>query len=927
MAENIGIHIKIDGDGSNAGKAISGIDKQLSTLGTNAVKFQQNLDNISRNSAIAFAGLSAATGGFLKTAGNFEQWTIAFEVMLGDAEKAKTLMSDLADFAKTTPFQLTEVTSLTKQLLAYNIAQEDVLDTMTALGDIAAGVGKEKLPFLTLAYGQVAAKGRLYAQEIRQFTEAGVPLIATLADQFNVTENQMFKLVERGKVGFSDVQKAIFSLSGEGGKFFNLMARQSGTFLGLISNIQDSITITSKTIGDAILPKAKEFAKGFLDMLEKINYADPKTIALIAEGIVKVTLALGGLAIATKSMSLAIAAFEGLAKLRLLALALTPSLPLIIGVGTALFVAGVAIKDFIEANGGLIKSFEKLKYWAGLVGITLEQQLTQGFEKGVLAVTNLYLKLKAGAYNIADLFIALWGSIKKVFLDKIIERFKLVGEIIKNLFNHDFSGLKDAVKNYYDAADNAKNASKIIEEEFTKAFSSAGKRSDEMRDKITQNNNEYLEKVRASNAKIEEYQKKAAESAIELQKENSKIEEKIDKDRIENLKNSYEEIFKLGGSFVKDFEGSLSSVVEDFFTNPASGLGKAFQGFLKDEKNPLAKKVREYFGSTSTFIAGGVGQVIASGIGSIIGMFFDGGKGRSIKEIVESSMAEMVRNVNRTLDDIQGQRTTFEKQIDILEALKKTQGGEGVVGSQYLANLGLQAGTTIDEGLVQILSRIKGTNSEELSVLQGQVDETQNIINAIQEAYNLLKSNTKLRYGNGDTKEQARFDQRLKDILDIVPKDIAIKISEGRGFNFIEKTLEEFQNILSDQLSNISSQSEFTLSELLDNIQLEQQIADLLGTAPQFATGALNIPRDMLSVVHQGEMIIPSEFASALRAGQLSLSGGGTQNKGSSMMVTNNITIQGGEKSAMQLYQELQPYINGDSIRNDQGSFSGVFRG
>lgn len=138
------------------------------------------------------AGATAAAAGIvmlgksaLEAAGDFEQTKISFEVMLGSAEKATKLLKELQEFAKATPFNLVELQEATKRLLAYGVEGDKMIETLRMLGDITAGVGKEKLPQLILAFGQVKAQTKLTGMELRQFSEAGVPLLQALTDQAN----------------------------------------------------------------------------------------------------------------------------------------------------------------------------------------------------------------------------------------------------------------------------------------------------------------------------------------------------------------------------------------------------------------------------------------------------------------------------------------------------------------------------------------------------------------------------------------------------------------------------------------------------------------------------------------------------------------------------------------------------------------------
>ena len=195
----------------------------------------------------------------LSAASNAESVRIAFETMLGSKEKAQALQAQIVELASATPFELTELTDYTKQLLAMGVSQETVIDDLKSLGNIAAGVGKDKLPQLTFAFGQVRAAGRLTGEELNQFTEAGVPLLETLAKQAGTTASAMKKAISDGKVNFEQVRSALASLSGEGGKFFNLMERQSKTLDGQLSNLSDSFGQLQVSIGERLTPIAKSF--------------------------------------------------------------------------------------------------------------------------------------------------------------------------------------------------------------------------------------------------------------------------------------------------------------------------------------------------------------------------------------------------------------------------------------------------------------------------------------------------------------------------------------------------------------------------------------------------------------------------------------------------------------------------------------------
>lgn len=182
--------------------------------------------------------------------GEFQQLEIAFKTMLGSAGQADVLMTQLVKTAATTPFGLKDIGQAAKQLLAYGVAANDVNSTLIRLGDIAAGLS---IPINDLAYlyGTTMVQGRLYTADLNQFLGRGIPLMEELAKQFGVAENQVKQLVEDGKVGFPEVQKAIENLTNEGSKFGGLMEAQSKTITGQISNIEDAIDSMFNTIGQS----------------------------------------------------------------------------------------------------------------------------------------------------------------------------------------------------------------------------------------------------------------------------------------------------------------------------------------------------------------------------------------------------------------------------------------------------------------------------------------------------------------------------------------------------------------------------------------------------------------------------------------------------------------------------------------------------
>lgn len=205
--------------------------------------------------------------------GQFQQLNVAFETMLGNKAKADELMAQVVDFAAKTPFQLTDVASGTKQLLAYRIEQEKILPTLKALGDISAGLSVP-IGRLILNYGQVKTATRLTGRELRDFNMAGVPLVAELSKNLNKSETAIQEMVSAGKIGFKEVEEAFRTMTSEGGRFADLMDKQSGTITGKISNLQDAIDEMFNDIGKAnegIINSAIDGAGYLVENYEKVG--------------------------------------------------------------------------------------------------------------------------------------------------------------------------------------------------------------------------------------------------------------------------------------------------------------------------------------------------------------------------------------------------------------------------------------------------------------------------------------------------------------------------------------------------------------------------------------------------------------------------------------------------------------------------------
>lgn len=249
-----GVHFKVTGDANGYVAATRQAEAATSSLTRKVESEGKSLDTIFKKIAGAAGTIFSLqqVDGFrqklIDVRGEFQNLEIAFSTMLQSEEKSVALMAQLTETAAKTPFGLKDISNGAKQLLAYGTAAEEVNDTIIRLGNIASGL-TIPLNDLVYLYGTTMTQGRLFTQDLRQFQGRGIPLADELAKQFDVTKDKVGELVTAGKIGFPEVQKAIESLTNEGGKFYQLMEKQSSSLEGMRSNLQDSIDMMINEIG------------------------------------------------------------------------------------------------------------------------------------------------------------------------------------------------------------------------------------------------------------------------------------------------------------------------------------------------------------------------------------------------------------------------------------------------------------------------------------------------------------------------------------------------------------------------------------------------------------------------------------------------------------------------------------------------------
>ncbi len=222
-------------------------------------------------------------GSLIQVGGEFQKQHIALEAMLGDAAKADTIFSQIKQLAVESPFNFQNLTGYAKQLAAFSIPYEELYDTTKRLADISAGLGVD-MSRIILAYGQVRSAEFLKGTELRQFTEAGIPLLQQLSDKFTelegrvVSVGEVFNKISMREVPFQMVKDVLWDLTNEGGQFYQMQEVLTESLSGKLDKLKDSYQIMLSTMADSnnsligggldLLTELTGHWQGFLNVLE-----------------------------------------------------------------------------------------------------------------------------------------------------------------------------------------------------------------------------------------------------------------------------------------------------------------------------------------------------------------------------------------------------------------------------------------------------------------------------------------------------------------------------------------------------------------------------------------------------------------------------------------------------------------------------------
>lgn len=264
-------------DNEQLKRDIEEIKEQLHGVGDKAKQEGQAIDEAFSKIGKTIAGVFTIqqVSEFVKNIVNvrqeIESLEISFETLLGDKGKADALFGELRTFAVQTPMMLKDLAQGAQMLLSFNVSAEEVMPTLRAIGDISMG-DAQKFQSLTLAFSQMSSTGKLMGQDLLQMINAGFNPLATISEKTGKSISQLKDDMAAGSISSKMVADAFKDATSEGGKFYNMLEKQSKGLKGSISNLQGAYEDMMNEFGEALQEPISEAINKISDLVK--NYQD-----------------------------------------------------------------------------------------------------------------------------------------------------------------------------------------------------------------------------------------------------------------------------------------------------------------------------------------------------------------------------------------------------------------------------------------------------------------------------------------------------------------------------------------------------------------------------------------------------------------------------------------------------------------------------
>lgn len=387
------------------------------------------------------AGLATLGGVGIATAGQLEQSEIAFTNLLGSAERATKLIDDLAKMAADTPFELTQLTGASQKLLAFGFDAEGLIGTLKTIGDAASGTGSGAagIDRMTLALGQMQAKGKISNEELMQLAELGIPVYDIMAEKLGMAKTEVSAFLAMPARTDKDGTKVAGGanqafemvgmdglLEGIGAKYDGMMAQQSKSLFGLWSTLKDTFALGAAEALEPYMDGIKGAISATTDGMGKAFDLLGRTIDRVRPVVVAVFKFIGDNRDALTAAAVAVGVLTAAVMLFNAALALNPVGLVIIAIAAYVAVLVTAYKrvgwfrDGVQAAWRVVRSAAEL--------------FVAWFRESAWPIIRKVLGYVGGAFKTyLSLARVVWGAVLRVARDFVVWLAELAWPIVKRV--------------------------------------------------------------------------------------------------------------------------------------------------------------------------------------------------------------------------------------------------------------------------------------------------------------------------------------------------------------------------------------------------------------------------------------------------------------------------------------------------------------
>ena len=246
----------------------SASSRSMKSLNGMATSAQQRADQARGRmfeSGVATAAGAAALAYPLKMAGNYERLRVSMDALTGSSAKGLTTFNSVVKLASETPLSLEMIAKNVVMMIGYGQAANDATKSVKMLGDITALTNGD-IGNAIVAYGQARQEGKMLTRDLRQFINAGVPIISILKQQLGANAD-IFKMASDGAITFDLLNNALSRATNTGGQFANGLKKLSETGPGLFMRMSDEGDRLAAVFGDALLPALKDYGKALIPVM------------------------------------------------------------------------------------------------------------------------------------------------------------------------------------------------------------------------------------------------------------------------------------------------------------------------------------------------------------------------------------------------------------------------------------------------------------------------------------------------------------------------------------------------------------------------------------------------------------------------------------------------------------------------------------